>query len=101
MDMGYGHQRTAYPLRHLAFKEEIITANSYSGIPEQDKKIWDNLYNFYNFISGFHEAPLIGKPVFGFFDFFQRILPFYPKKRHSKSNITLKNLYSLLKKGWG
>lgn len=101
VDMGYGHQRTAYPLRHLAFKREIITANNYSEIPQKDKKIWDNLYNFYNFISKFHEVPLIGKPAFGIFDAFQKIAPFYPKERHPKSNLTLNNLYSLLKKGWG
>lgn len=101
VDMGYGHQRTAYPLRHLAFNGKIITANNYDGIPEQDKKIWDRLYNFYNFISNFYEVPLIGKAAFKIFDAFQKIAPFYPKREHSKSNLTLKNIYALLKGGWG
>ena len=40
VDMGYGHQRTAYPLRQLAPCEQIINANSYQGIPESERKIW-------------------------------------------------------------
>lgn len=101
VDMGYGHQRTAYPLRHLAFKGEIITVNNYEEMPKGDKKIWDNLYNFYNFISNFHEVPLIGKAAFKIFDAFQKIAPFYPKISHSKSNLTLKNSYALFRKGFG
>ena len=101
VDMGYGHQRTAYPLRHLAFQGKIITANNYDGMPKGDKKIWESLYNFYNFISNFHEVPLIGKWVFKIFDAFQKIAPFYPKLDHSKSNLAVKNSYALFRKGWG
>ena len=36
-DMGYGHQRTAYPLRDIAFGGKVINANSYNGIPKKDK----------------------------------------------------------------
>src|SRR3990167_11365529 len=100
VDMGYGHQRTAYPLRHLAFQGKIITANNYYGMPKGDKKIWESLYNFYNFISNFHEVPLIGKWVFKIFDAFQKIAPFYPKLDHSKSNLAVKNSYALFRKGW-
>jgi hypothetical protein len=32
-NMGYGHQRTAYPLNEIAFGDKIIHANSYEGIP--------------------------------------------------------------------
>ncbi|MCX6718119.1 MAG: hypothetical protein NTY81_00745 [Candidatus Staskawiczbacteria bacterium] len=35
-DMGYGHQRTAYPLRDIAFSNRVIRANNYVGIPEKD-----------------------------------------------------------------
>jgi len=31
VNMGYGHQRTAYPLKDLAFEEKIINANDYPG----------------------------------------------------------------------
>lgn len=101
MDMGYGHQRTAYSLRHFAFKDRVIAINNYAGMPRQDKKIWDGLRNFYNFISNLHEIPVIGKPAFKIFDAFQKIAPFYPQRTHPKSNLTLKNMYSLFKRGWG
>ncbi len=35
-DMGYGHQRTAYPLKDIAFTGRVINANSYEGIPKKD-----------------------------------------------------------------
>ena len=47
VNMGYGHQRTAYPLRKLAFNEEIISANDYEGISKSDKKLWESSRRFY------------------------------------------------------
>jgi hypothetical protein len=99
--MGYGHQRTAYPLKDLAFDGKIINANDYQGIPEIDKKIWESMRRFYEFISRFSRIPFIGRAVFSIYDRFQRILGFYPKRDLSKPNFTLKQLYSTLKRGWG
>ena len=101
VNMGYGHQRTAYPLRDLAFKGEIVNANSYQGIPEKDRKIWEGTRGFYEFISNFSRIPLIGETAFSVYDEFQKILGFYPKRNLSQPNFTLKQIYSSLKKGWG
>jgi hypothetical protein len=98
--MGYGHQRTAYPLRELA-GEEVINANDYQGIPDRDRKIWEGSRMFYESISRFSQVPLIGKAIFSIYDEFQKILSFYPKRDLSKPNFSLKQIYSLLKKGWG
>jgi len=38
VSMGYGHQRTAFSLRHLG---EVINANDYDGIPEKDRRMWN------------------------------------------------------------
>jgi len=99
--MGYGHQRTAYPLRNLAPDGKVINANSYQGIPERDKKIWETTRNSYEFISRFQRFPLVGKTAFLIYDQFQKILTFYPKRDLSKPNFVLKQIYSSLKKGWG
>jgi len=99
--MGYGHQRTAYPLRNLAPDGKVINANSYQGIPERDKKIWETTRNSYEFISRFQRFPLVGKTAFLNYDQFQKILTFYPKRDLSKPNFVLKQIYSSLKKGWG
>ncbi len=38
VNMGYGHQRTAFSLRDLAF-DKIINDNDYLGIPAKDSNI--------------------------------------------------------------
>ena len=78
--MGYGHQRTAYPLKHLAFENKVINANSYQGIPKKDRNIWQSTRKFYESISRFKRVPLVGEFSFSIFDRFQRILTFYPKR---------------------
>jgi hypothetical protein len=100
-NMGYGHQRTAYPLKALAADGKIINANSYQGIPEKDRKIWETTRRFYEFISRFRRTPLIGKATFSIYDQLQKILSFYPKRDLSEPNFTLKQLSSFIKKGWG
>lgn len=101
VDMGYGHQRAAYPLKHLAWGGEIINANAYEGIKEEDVKIWQQSRKFYNFISRFKNFPILGKYAFDLFDRFQAIPEFYPKRDLSKSNLQLSSSIFLIKKGWG
>jgi hypothetical protein len=100
-DMGYGHQRTAYPLKDLAFGHDIIDANSYPGIPKKDKQLWQNTRSVYEFISRFRRIPLIGLFLFLFFDGFQKILGYYPKRDLSRENISGKTVFHFIKKGWG
>jgi hypothetical protein len=101
VSMGYGHQRTAYPLRDLALAGKIINANDYKGISVKDRIIWEQSRKFYEFISNFKRVPLIGKLSFSVYDRFQKILNFYPKRDLSKPNFSLKRLYNLFKSGWG
>jgi hypothetical protein len=98
VNMGYGHQRTAEPLRGLG---KIINANDYEGIPEKDKNIWQSIRMGYEFISRFKRTPVIGGLAFSIFDFFQRISQFYPRRDLSKPNFTLEKTYFLFEKGWG
>jgi hypothetical protein len=101
VNMGYGHQRTVYPFKDLAFEGKIINANSYEEIPRKDKQIWESTRKFYEFISNFKKVPLIGELSFFIFDQFQIILSFYPKRDLSRPNFSLKRIYSLFKGGWG
>jgi len=98
VNMGYGHQRTANNLKDFG---QIINANDYEGIPEKDREIWESTRRFYEFISNFKRIPLFGEIGFSVFDFFQKILSFYPKREISEANFTLKQVYNLFKKGWG
>lgn len=99
VNMGYGHQRTAFPLRNFA--KEVLKANNYFGIPERDRKIWEKTRGGYEFISRFKSFPVIGTIAFFLFDSFQKISSFYPKRELKRANFVLKRIYSLFKKGWG
>jgi len=101
VNMGYGHQRTAFPLRFLAPEEKVINANNYSGIPEKDKMIWESSRHVYEFISRLKNAPLIGDACFSVLERFQKILSYYPKRDLSESNFSVEQVYSLLRRGWG
>jgi hypothetical protein len=102
VNMGYGHQRTAHPLKGLAYKEKIINANDYHGIPERDKKIWEDSRKFYEMISKAKRIPVIGNTAFALYDkFFQRIFDFYPQKDLSRPPFLTKHAYGLIKSGWG
>jgi len=100
VNMGYGHQRTAFPLRNWA-EGKIINANDYEGILGIDKTIWEGTRKFYEFISRFSRIPLIGRAIFSTYDQFQKILTFYPKRDLSKPNLSLREVYSVIKNGWG
>lgn len=101
VDMGYGHQRTAYPLRGLAWDGKVINANNYPGIPRKDKDVWAAAKAGYEFISVFSRTPLIGPLVFGLFNRLQRIRKFYPNRDLSKPNLQLHQTMAPIKKGLG
>jgi len=101
VNMGYGHQRTAYPLKDLAPEGKIINANDYQGIPDRDRKIWEGTRKLYEALSRFSRVPLAGHAAFSIYDQFQKILGFYPKRDLSQPNFTLRQIYSTFKKGWG
>lgn len=109
VDMGYGHQRAVYPLRHLAAPlptdknhlATIINANNYLGIPKKDRKRWQGSQKLYEFVSRFTTVPLIGKIIFRSMDYFQRIEPFYPKRDQSRPTLQLRSIYAGIAHGWG
>lgn len=101
VDMGYGHQRAAHPLRRLSPDGKVITANNYRGIPQKDYKIWHDSEVFYTTISRMSNLPLVGNFLFGLYDKLQRIADFYPRRDLSRPNIATKKMYGLIKKGWG
>jgi hypothetical protein len=101
VDMGYGHQRAAYPLEVMAHGHKIINANNYRGIPTHDRKIWHQSRQFYEFISRFKNVPIVGEAAFNVFDRFQEIPQFYPKRDQSAPTFQLKEMYRMMKNGWG
>jgi Domain of unknown function (DUF6938) len=101
VSMGYGHQRTAYPLRGLSPDGKVLNANDYEGIPAKDKEIWSDTAYLYGFISRFQRVPLIGPLAFRLFDRLQKILSFYPRRDLSRPTESLKEIFKLIGRGWG
>lgn len=99
-DMGYGHQRAAYPLLDLS-GGEIITINNYSGIPEWEKEYWTKSLRSYERFSRFKKVPLLGGLVFSVMDAFQKIPPLYPFRDLSTPTIQQRYFYFFVKKGLG
>jgi len=101
VNMGYGHQRTAFPLRNFAAEQTVINANDYDGIPENDRKIWESTRRFYEFMSDFKRIPIVGNFVFSLYNKFQEIPTFYPRRDLSRPTFSLKRFFSIIKNGWG
>jgi hypothetical protein len=100
VDMGYGHQRTAYPLRDMAFGGGVINANNYDGMPIGDRQLWKNTRVGYEFVSRFRQVPLIGTFLFLFMDGFQKIAGYYPKRDLSRPAFSERIIFRFLKRGW-
>ncbi len=101
VDMGYGHNRAAYPLKYLSPTGHIINANNYPGIPQNDLTIWRSSRRMYEFISRLTRIPLVGQFIFNLYDKFQAIPRFYPRRDLSRPNFQLKQMYALIHSGWG
>ena len=110
VDMGYGHQRAAYPLQDIATapscipistQHNVINANSYVGIPKLDKARWEGGRKLYETVSRMKKLPIVGKPIFDFMDYLQRIKPFYPHRDLSAPTQQVKQIYRMIGRGWG
>ena len=99
-DMGYGHQRAAYPLLDLS-GGEIITLNNYEGIPDWEKNYWLKSLKSYEQVSRFKKVPVIGRGVFAVMDYFQKIAPLYPFRDLSRPTVQQRYFYRFIKKGLG
>lgn len=101
VDMGYGHQRTAYPLRHIAQGGRVINANNYPRIPRRDSSLWKNSRASYEFISRFRRVPFVGEKVWAIFDHFQKIMGYYPKRDLSRITLNQRIPFHFMRGGWG
>ncbi|MBN2459578.1 hypothetical protein JXB28_04810 [Candidatus Woesearchaeota archaeon] len=98
VDMGYGHQRAAYPFAAIA-NERIITANKDEQLlNSREEKTWKRSQSFYEWISRITSLPVIGKHLFGLYDKLQSIADFYPQRDLSKPNLQTLYLDRIIRK---
>ena len=97
-DMGYGHLRAVYALKHLA-EEGIITAGVDDGASVSEKKLWSRVMRTYAAFSRASSVPLIGRPLFNLLDRIQRIPPIVPGRDLARPTFQLGLLEGLLSHG--
>jgi hypothetical protein len=95
-NMGYGHQRAAYPLKDIAF-ERIINANSDKIVTPKERKQWRKFQRSYERVSRFRSFPIIGPLLWRIYDHFQKISPYYPFRDLSKPTLASMYLHHLIK----
>ena len=101
VDMGYGHQRAAYPLKGLV-PDRIITANNDPIVPDSDTLLWERARIFYETVSRLKEVPIVGRFTFDIYDKLQHISPFFPFRDLSEPTFSVRRLRRLIKKkGFG
>ncbi|MBU1203235.1 hypothetical protein KKH39_04315 [Patescibacteria group bacterium] len=100
VDMGYGHQRAAYPFLESAYRG-ITNANHYQGISRSEEKQWNSGRRWYEIISRFKKVPFLGTTAFKIMDNFQKIEPLYPQRDLSKNSQQQKYFFNQVKGGLG
>jgi hypothetical protein len=100
VDMGYGHQRAAYPFRNIAY-EGMITANTGAMIDPAESKRWTTFQRLYEGISRVNRIPVIGPWLWRTYDRLQAISPHYPFSDLSKPSLASMRLDRLMNKGFG
>ena len=100
VDMGYGHQRAAYPLRDLG-GGEVIVMNDYPDLPEHERHVWNESREGYGVCLAPSGAFGLGRALFELFDRIQEIPRFYPRRDLSRPNFQLWQIYRMIeKKDW-
>jgi hypothetical protein len=97
-EMGYGHLRAVYPLRHIA-EGDILVAGRNDGSSEEERVLWRRLLAGYSMFSRARGIPVVGKPLFGILDSLMRIPSRYPMRDLSSSTLQVELLASSIRKG--
>jgi len=100
VDMGYGHQRAAYPLLEWSLSGNV-NLNEYEGISSWEKSYWHNSRKTYEKISYFKKIPILGEAVFKLMDHFQSISSFYPSRTLTAKTLQQRMFFRAVKKGVG
>lgn len=99
-DMGYGHQRAAFPFRHLA-NEGIVAAGDNDHASPAERKLWRRYLRLYERFSRAKDVPLVGKRLFGLLDRMLHIPSLYPIRNLSHATFQTDMLDSQIRKGLG
>jgi hypothetical protein len=100
-DMGFGHQRAAHGLSHLAQGGGVLMAGSPEVTDPDEVKFWHRLTSSYEFISRTKSIPVVGGGLFRLLDSLLAIPPFYPLRDLSNPSPNNYMVEHLIRKGLG
>jgi len=98
-DMGYGHQRTIYPLKALSRGGSILNSNISPEASPKERRLWKEMQKTYEFMSRAEKLPVIGSILSKILDSLLFIPNYYPFKDRSNSTIQVKYLKLSIRKG--
>jgi hypothetical protein len=99
-DMGFGHQRAAHGLSHLA-EGGVLVAGSPEVTDPDEVQFWRRLTHSYEFLSRTKSIPIVGHALFGLLDSLLAIPPFYPLRDLSHPSPNNLIVDRLIKQGLG
>lgn len=99
-DMGYGHQRAAWPFRAFA-RNGILAAGDNDHATPSERVLWRRYLRLYEAFSRAKGIPLVGKQLFGLLDRLLHIPSLYPIRNLSQSTYQVDLLYKQLNRGLG
>ncbi len=99
-DMGFGHQRAAHALAHMA-EGGVLTAGSPEVTDPHEIKVWRRLKGSYDFLSRTKDVPVVGGMLFGALDGLLHIPPFYPLRDLSHPSPNNYIMDRLIRQGLG
>ena len=76
-DMGFGHQRAAHSLGHIA-EGGVLTAGSPETTDSEEARFWHQMLWSYDTLSRVKGVPIVGGALFSALDSMLHIPPFYP-----------------------
>lgn len=97
-DMGYGHQRAVFPLRHLA-EGGILSVGRDDAATRAERRLWSRMLAAYEGLSRARSIPVIGKSLFNILNALLHIPSFYPIRNLSRSTFQVDLLASFIQKG--
>ena len=97
-DMGYGHQRAIYPLRHWG-KGGILNAADNPRITKEEKAVWRKTLKLYEFFSRAGRLPYIGTLLSRVLDRVLYIPQLYPMQDLSHSTYQVRFLKKSIQNG--
>jgi len=99
-DMGFGHQRAAHGLCHLA-EGEVLTAGSPETTDPDEARFWRRMLWSYNAMSRVKRIPVVGGAAFSLLDAMLHIPPFYPLRDLSNPGPNNHIMDHFIKRGLG